>query len=147
MPARHGTRARYKAGCKCSSCATTEKKYQQGARQRRKERQAAESAQLTTQVATLTLAPPAQCEPEPGRVEVGVTAELSRLSTVANREGLVEVAIALARVLDNPVAVAQHPSAAHRLCEALDRLRKGSDARQGRLASVRALTRPGKATG
>jgi len=146
MPARHGTRARYKAGCKCSSCATTEKKYQQGARQRRKERQAAESSQVTTQVATLTLAPP-QREPEPGRVEVGVTAELSRLSTVANREGLFEVAIALARVLDTEHAIAQHPSAAHRLSETLDKLRKGSEASAGRLASVRALTRPGKANG
>jgi hypothetical protein len=50
-------------------------------------------------------------------------------------------------VLDPPLAIAQHPSAAHRLSETLDKIRKGSDTRQGKLASVRSMTRPGKATG
>ena len=36
--------------------------------------------------------------------------------------------------------IAQHPSAAHRLSETLDKIRKGSDARTSKLASVRLMT-------
>ena len=54
---------------------------------------------------------------------------------------------ALARVLDSPLAIAQHPSAAHRLSETLDKIRKGADGRTGRLAAVRQMTRNSKATG
>jgi hypothetical protein len=83
---------------------------------------------------------PAQA-PDQGRVEAAVMAEIGSLSTTDSRPGLVEVAIALAKVLDSPLAIAQHPSAAHRLSEALDKLRKGADSRAGKLAAVRQMTR------
>ena len=76
-----------------------------------------------------------------GRVEAGVMAEIGSLSTTGSRQGLVEIAIALARVLDSPLAIAQHPSAAHRLSETLDKLRKGADSKTGKLAAVRQMTR------
>ena len=68
-------------------------------------------------------------------------AEIGSLSTTGSRQGLVEIAIALARVLDSPLAIAQHPSAAHRLSETLDKLRKGADSKTGKLAAVRQMTR------
>jgi len=63
-------------------------------------------------------------------------AEIEGLSTAA-RPGLVEVALAHARVLDDPVAISQHAANGHRLAEALRELRKGADQGRGRLASVR----------
>jgi hypothetical protein len=83
----------------------------------------------------------------PGRVESGVLAEIGSLSTVGSRQGLVEIAIALAKVLDSPLAIAQHASAGHRLSETLDKLRKGADAKTGRLAAVRSMTRRSEAAG
>ena len=47
----------------------------------------------------------------------------------------------MARILDNPLALAQQPSAAARLTAILEDLRKGSARRRGRLASVQAMTK------
>jgi len=73
-----------------------------------------------------------------------VLAEISGLSTAASRPGLIQVALALARVLDDPVAIAQHAASGHRLAEALDRLRKGADSGRGTLANVRQITAAAK---
>jgi hypothetical protein len=47
----------------------------------------------------------------------------------------------MARILDNPKAIAQQPQAAARLTTILEDLRKGSARRKGRLASVQAMTK------
>lgn len=138
MAVQHGTRTKYNTGCRCDLCKQASRDYDKLRRQRMLARKHGGG--------TLTAlpAPPAapMREPgEPGRVESGVLAELGGLSTTANRQGLVEVAIALAKVLDSPLAIAQHPAAAHRLSETLDKLRKGSDAKTGKLAAVRQMTR------
>ena len=142
MALRHGTRTRYNSGCRCDEC-------KQAARDYDKARRQAINARKHTPAtaATVTKLPngphlAVAQDYEPGRVESGVMAEIGGLSTAASRQGLVEIAVALARVLDSPLAIAQHPSAAHRLSETLDKIRKGSEARKGRLSSVRQMTRP-----
>lgn len=138
MAAAHGTRTRYNTGCRCDACKQASRDYDKLRRQRMLAGKHGGG--------TLTALPgpgPARTasDDEPGRVEAGVLAEIGSLSTAAARQGLVEIAIALARVLDSPLAIAQHASAAHRLSETLDKLRKGADGRTGRLAAVRMMTR------
>jgi hypothetical protein len=56
------------------------------------------------------------------------------------RPGLAQVALALARILDNPRAVNQQPTAAKVLARVLEELRSVSaKGRQGGLAVVRAM--------
>jgi hypothetical protein len=74
----------------------------------------------------------------PGRVECGVRAELAGLT---ERPGLVAVALAMARVLDNPRAVSSQPAAAKVLASLLDQLHSASACgRRGGLAVVRTMT-------
>ena len=141
MAVQHGTRTKYNSGCRCDECKQASRDYAKSRAQAMRAKKHG-GATLTT-LPTIAAAP----TPEAGRVESGVLAEIDGLSTAASRQGLVEIAIALARVLDSPLAIAQHPSAAHRLSETLDKIRKGSDTRQGKLASVRSMTRSTKATG
>lgn len=139
MAVRHGTRTRYNQGCRCDDCKMASREYD-------KRRRLAKAAGGKGSATVTALPEPSNSDGEPGRVESGVLAEIGGLSTAASRQGLVEIAVALARVLDSPLAIAQHPSAAHRLSETLDKIRKGSDSRQGKLAAVRSMTRA-KATG
>lgn len=141
MASQHGTRTRYNTGCRCDECKQASRDYD------KRRKLAIRSGQHTpggvTKLPTVAAAP----ESGAGRVEAGVIAELDGLSTTASRQGLVEIALALARVLDSPLAIAQHASAAHRLSETLDKIRKGADARTSKLAAVRQMTRPDSATG
>jgi hypothetical protein len=57
------------------------------------------------------------------------------------RPGLAQIALALARLLDNPRAVNQQPAAAKALVGVLDELRSASaHGRRGTLAVVRAMS-------
>jgi hypothetical protein len=141
MAVQHGTRTKYNAGCRCDECKQASRDYAKSRAQAMRAKKHG-PAKIT---ALPTITEPVRADV--GRVESGVLAEIDGLSTAASRQGLVEIAIALARVLDSPLAIAQHPSAAHRLSETLDKIRKGSDTRQGKLASVRSMTRTTKATG
>jgi|DEB19_MinimDraft_2_1074335.scaffolds.fasta_scaffold34443_1 hypothetical protein len=144
MAGQHGTRTRYNSGCRCDECKQSSRDYD-------KRRRLAKAADVKpSQVVTRLPVGPGPDESaigSAGRVEAGVLAEIGSLSNSDSRLGLVEIAIALARVLDSPLAIAQHPSAAHRLSETLDKIRKGADGRTGRLAAVRQMTRNSKATG
>lgn len=144
MAAQHGTRTRYNTGCRCADCKQASRDYDKARRQRVNAAKHG-TGRLTAVPQVPDVSP--VLEHEAGRVEAGVLAEIGGLSTAASRQGLVEIAIALARVLDSPLAIAQHASAAHRLSETLDKLRKGADGRSGRLAAVRQMTRTPKATG
>lgn len=144
MASQHGTRTRYNTGCRCDLCKQASRDYDKARRQKmlaQKHARPKVTALPTAKAAAVV------ADVEPGRVEAGVLAEIEGLSTAASRQGLVEIAIALARVLDSPLAIAQHASAAHRLSETLDKLRRGADGRMGRLAAVRQMTRTTKATG
>lgn len=142
MPIRHGTRTCYNGGCRCDDCKMAARNYDKA---RRQKMLAAKHGGGTVTQLQKPAAVPDLVPAEAGPVESAVIAEIGGLSTAQNRPGLVEVARALAKVLDSPLAIAQHASAGHRLSETLDKLRKGADGKAGKLAAVRSMTR--KATG
>ncbi len=133
MAVRHGTRTAYADGCRCDPCSTVQSRYM------------AERNRAKREKRVIAALPAVEDTSAPGEVESAVLAELDGLSTASSRPGLVAVAVSLARVLDTQSAVAQHPSAAHRLSEALDKLRRGADAKQSKLAAVRSLAKPARA--
>ena len=71
---------------------------------------------------------------------------MAGLAQAKERPGLVQTALALARIMDSQRAMSQQPAAAAKLADILDRLRKGADARGSRLAAVRQMTSPKPAT-
>jgi hypothetical protein len=142
MAAKHGTRRRYVEGCRCDDCAEAQRTYQRDYRDRK--------ANGLPTVSRLPRRPQdAKPDPElsgPGTVESGVEAELAGLAQAAARPGLVQVALSLARILDNPRPMGQQPAAAGKLADILDRLRKGSArGRRRGLSVVKAMVDPGGA--
>ena len=80
----------------------------------------------------------------PAPVESAVQSELDGLTD--ERPGLAQVALALARLLDNPKAVSSQPAAAKVLTALLDKLHAASArGRRGGLALVRTMTEKGGA--
>jgi hypothetical protein len=128
MAARHGTRRRYNDGCRCEDCTAANTTYQQKYRQR--------------PTAVVSLPAPVTPPNGPGPVESGVEAEIADLAEV--RPGLAQIALALARTMDNPRAVYSHAPAAKVLVALLDKLRSASAlGRRGGLALVRTMTEKG----
>jgi hypothetical protein len=130
MATRHGTRRGYNDGCRCDDCKDAQRLYQQRYRERR---------QSPSPVGNLATAASG-----PGPVELAVEAEIGELAGA--RPGLAQIALALARVLDNPKAVSIQPAAAKVLAALLDKLRSASaHGRRGALALVRTMTETGGA--
>lgn len=80
--------------------------------------------------------------PGPGELERAVGEELAELGDVATKRmpGMAKMAVAMARVLDNPAAIMQHSSAAGQLRSALQALHEAAKNEPGRAAGrVRAL--------
>lgn len=145
----HGTRTRYNRGCTdgtggtaCDPCKQANRDY---FKLRNQKKNAEKHGGTVASLPTAANAPVDQPRGL-GPNEAGVVAELEGLPSLETRPGLVQAAYTLARVLDSPLAIAQHPQAAGRLADILDKLRKGAE-RKGRLATVRAMTSPGTATG
>jgi hypothetical protein len=142
MPARHGTRRGYNDGCRCDACKDAQRLYQRRYRERRA---AAVPFGTPTRPPVAAVSLPAAGESEvrhfiaPGPVESGVTAEFAGLTEA--RPGLAQVALAMARLIDNLRAVNQQPAAAEALASLLDKLHLAS-ARGGRrnLALVKSMT-------
>lgn len=141
MAAQHGSRTRYNAGCRCDACKQASRDYDKIRRQRMLASKHGPAA------VTALPTPPAAATAEPGPNEAAVRAEIDGLSTAESHPGLVAVAIRNAQVLDSPLAIAQVPSSSKVLMEALEKLRKGADARKGKLAAVRQMTRTTGAAG
>jgi len=115
MAGRHGTRLRYNEGCRCGDCTEANRVY---FRRRREAKLLAPAA-----IDSLTAAGASQPS-EPGPVETAVEAEIERLAQ--DRTGLAQVALVMARVLDNPRALSGQPAAAKVLASLLDQLRSSS---------------------
>ena len=79
--------------------------------------------------------------PAVGATERAVLEELATLTSAETRKSVAAGALVMARILDNPVALAQQPQAYAKLMAAMEELRKGSARRKGRLASVQAMTK------
>jgi hypothetical protein len=85
-------------------------------------------------------------EGDAGPVESAVVTELGTLCAATDRPGVAQIALALARILDNPKAVSSQPAAAKVLAGLLDKLRSASaHGRRGGLALVREMTEKGNA--
>jgi hypothetical protein len=63
---------------------------------------------------------------EAGLVESAVPAELHSLAAATDRPGVAQIALALARIMDNPKAVSSQPPAAKVLAALLDKLSSAS---------------------
>jgi hypothetical protein len=121
--ANHGTPSRYSQGCRCADCTEAHRLRAIDYRTRKEE-----SEPLPAQTA-------------PGQVETAIAVEIAGLASAEARPGLVAIAAALARLLDDPRAKTAKPAAAKGLIAVLDALHKGSaQGRRGGLAVVRAMT-------
>jgi hypothetical protein len=147
MAVEHGSRSCYNRGCRRPECVAAERAYNQKRRTVKKTGSTSTKRLSTVNSGADAVVSPLHAVPsperEPGPTESAVLAEIEGLSTADSRPGVVALALAHARVLDDPVAVSQHASNGRQLRETLDALRKGADARGGRLASVRQIGRTG----
>lgn len=138
----HGMRSSYKAGCRCDLCKQAESTYRRQLRQRHREDVGLFTARSVTGLSLVNGAaeyPISGSVNTAGLVESAVSEEIAAMGT-QTRPGLAAVALALARVLDNPKAVSTQPAAARVLITTLDRLHSSLTQPRGRLATVRALT-------
>jgi hypothetical protein len=83
----------------------------------------------------------------PGPAERSVLDEVETLSAAARRPSAVQAAVRLARNLDNPRLATSHATTVKQLMSVMESLRQASTVRQGRLASVAALSRRGPTSG
>jgi hypothetical protein len=141
MAARHGTANRYNQGCRCDDCKDSHRLRAAAYRARRAK---GLTRPAPVQVRTVPMSP-REPNGSPGPVEVGVLEEIGGLAAEA-RPGLAQVALAMARILDNPRAINQQPSAAKVLASLLEKLRSASaGGRRGGLRAVRTMTEKGGA--
>jgi hypothetical protein len=121
--AEHGTPGTYARGCRCVDCTEAHRLRAIDYRTRKEE-----------------------SEPEPtspGPVELATQAELNGLAQT--RPALAAIALAMARILDNPRAKSTQPPAAKVLVNVMDTLHKGAaQERRGGLAAVRTMTENSK---
>lgn len=136
----HGTRQSYADGCRCAGCKAAQTQY-------RREHKARQSG-VVTEFPKQGRRPKGEAAPVPvsmpsggGLAEQAVLEELATLTSAETRRGAAQAALAMARILDNPLALAQQPAAAAKLTGILEELRKGSARKRGRLASVQQMTR------
>ena len=122
--ANHGTPSRYSQGCRCADCTEAHRLRAIDYRTRKEE-----------------------SEPEPtapGQVEKAVQAEIGGLAV--SRPSLAAIALAMARISDNPRTKSTQPPAAKVLASVLDTLHKGSaQTRRGNLTLVKSMTEKGGA--
>jgi hypothetical protein len=123
-------RARYRRGCRCGACRAANRLYQ------RERRAGSGDANASPAVSS---AVSGAVTPAVSAVSDAVTAELTMLGP-HTRPGLAAGALAMARILDDPCAVPQHPAAAGRLFAVLEELHVHAPRRAGKLAAVRRLT-------
>ena len=143
---RHG-RASYKRGCRCGLCKCAENKYRRALRKRHAEEAglfagpASPSLRLVRgEALTSENAPNGSPSPLANMVESAVAEEIGALGG-HNRPGLEAVALALARLMDNPRVVSTQPAAAKVLVALLEKLRSVSvRGPRGGLALVRTMT-------
>jgi len=105
--AAHGSATSYKNGCRCGDC---RKANRERIRAYRASRAAPTPVDLPVEVGE-------------GTVQDAVRRDLAGLQVAAERATDCAVALALARLLDDPSAGPQHPSAAGRLTDVMARLR------------------------
>jgi hypothetical protein len=120
--ANHGS-SRYSQGYRCADCTEAHRQRAIAYRTRKEE-----------------------SEPEPtspGQVEEAVQAEIGGLAV--SRPSLAAIALAMARILDNPRAKSTQPPAAKVLAAVMDTLHESTPDPRGNLALVKSMTKKGGA--
>lgn len=148
--ANHGTRTRFNQGCTdgpegtaCDKCRQANNDYFKKRAQDKKAKELG-IAPVTSIGAAQT---PVDQPRIPGPVEQGVIDALAKVpAAVEARPDMAASALAMARIQDNPLTVAQATNAARQLRELMGDLMKGS-AKKRKLAAVRNMTNPAAATG
>lgn len=137
-------RTRYLAGCRCDTCKKAQSEYRRDLRRRKNAEKAGVPA---PQSGSLSAVPPprsdppdAPAAPDEDSVEAQVRREIEGFATAEEKPGRVAMAIALARLLDNPAAYAQHSAAVARLNETMAILERGGRKKRGKLAAVKEMT-------
>ena len=137
MTLEHG-RTRYTRGCRCDDCKAAERDYLRERYQRRR------GLPDVRPEDPLQIVVSGDGQGRVGLVEAAVQAELHASNAGTDRPGTAQIALALARILDTPKAVASQAAAAKVLVGLLDKLRTGSaGGRRGQLAMVRSMTDKG----
>ncbi len=127
MTAAHGSATGYKNGCRCGEC-----------RRANRERVRTYRAAKRGEPAPVDL----PVEVGEGSVTDAVRRDLAALQVAVERPADAAVALAMARLLDDPSAGPQHPSAAARLVDVMARLR--ADASPRFVGNVTKLREGGK---
>lgn len=144
----HGTRLSYQAGCRCDLCKEAESSYKRGLRQRKREAVGVVGAPTVSALSLVSgdgTVTPTSGDASVGAVEAAVALEIEGLG--ADRGGLKQTVLALARIMDNPKATSTQPAAAAKLADMLETLRKSTDGRKSKLGSVRSMTSRNAKTG
>jgi len=105
MAAKHGTRRCYVGGCHCDACKAANRNHER----ERVARRASGEAPQPGRPMVVSLPEQVSQPVGPGRVEAAIAQEIEGLALAAARPALVEAAISLGKILDNPRAVSQHP--------------------------------------
>lgn len=144
MAASHGTRSRYNAGCKCDACRKAENDY------RKRRRRSKRAEERGVKLVVTPQADDREAVPEPerklpasagtGSVERALMEQVEGLAGAEDRPGEVAVVRALGRILDDPLAISQHPAASARVLDYMAKLERGGKKRRGKLAAVRDMT-------
>ena len=136
MPANHGTHSRYSQGCRCDACREGHRLKARAYKERKEAGQVRPRAELEGR----SEFPNVSERIGPGPVEVGVEAEIGDVAGA--RPGVAAVALAMARLLDDPKARNQAPAAAKVLVSVLDKLcATSARQRRGGLSVVREMTK------
>jgi hypothetical protein len=139
MSANHGTHSRYAQGCRCDDCREGHRLKAREYSQRKAAGQVKPDPSPDLDEGKEIISLPSQ-----GRVEAAVEAEIGAVSDT--RPGLAAVALALARLMDDPTAKNQAPAAAKVLVSVLDKLcATSARQRRGNLKLVRTMTENGGA--
>jgi hypothetical protein len=133
-----GSYAGYKRGCREQCCKDAYAAYMKAYRHRK--RGLAVAGSLSAPGGAEQQRAPATA---PGAAELAVLRQVDGLSTAASNPAIVEAALAMARILDDPRQVTTQPSAAAKLESLIGVLMRGAERRQGRLALVQSMSQRG----
>jgi hypothetical protein len=150
-PAEHGTRRMYLRGCRCDPCKAANAEYMNSYRvaQRGLGEPPPVVTVLPTKVASKSTeaTEAAELPAGPGPIERSVLAEVDMLSGREKHPSLVEVAVRLAKGLDDRRLATQHASLSRQLRQTMADLHAASVGRRNRLASVAAMSRATSSAG
>ena len=137
--AAHGTITRYRDGCRCDDCKASHAASERGRLRSVDTQQEGTQGRIHRAAAQFVdLPPPGTVRAGPN--EVAVAEEAKGLSGSAERPAMVTAALALARVLDDPLKWHKHDTVARQLHIIMNDLRASSWRKsKGRIAAVRQL--------